>query len=87
MILCELDPASGSVIENANVEVPSARPGSQRSFCSCVPYCAMIVPTIAGETTISSSGLPAAASSSHTAARSPMSPPPPPNSSGTATPR
>ena len=87
MIWCEFDPASGSVIENAIVVDPSAMPGSQCFFCSSVPYWAMIVPTIAGETTISSSGLPAAASSSQTAARSPMSPPPPPYSSGTATPR
>ena len=87
MILCVFEPASGSVIANANVAVPSASPGSHCFFCASVPYWAMIVPTIAGETTISSSGQPAAASSSHTAARSPMSPPPPPYSSGTATPR
>jgi hypothetical protein len=87
MMLCEFDPASGSVMEKANVEVPSAKPGNQACFCSSLPYCAMIVPTIAGDTTMSSSGLPAAASSSHTAARSPMSPPPPPYSSGIATPR
>jgi hypothetical protein len=87
VIWCEFEPASDSVMEKAMVVVPSAMPGSHRFFCSSVPYCAMIVPTIAGETTISNSGLPAAASSSQTAARSPMSPPPPPYSSGTATPR
>ena len=39
-------------------------PGSQRCFCSSVPNLAMIVPLIAGETTIISSAQPAAASSS-----------------------
>ena len=86
-MLCELEPASGSVIANAIVCVPSAMPGSQRRFCSSVPKRAMTVPQIAGETTIISSGQPCAASSSHTAARSPMPPPPPPYSSGMLTPR
>ena len=40
---CELDPASGSVIENAIFWLPSARPGSQRRFCSGVPDEPMIV--------------------------------------------
>jgi hypothetical protein len=87
VIRCELEPASGSVIANAILAEPSASPGSQRLRCSSVPNRAMIVPQIAGETTISSSGQPAAASSSHTAARSPSSPPPPPYSSGRFTPR
>ena len=43
---------------------PSARPGSQRCFCSSVPNRPMTVPQIAGETTIISSGQPAAPSSS-----------------------
>ena len=86
-MLCELVPASGSVIANAIVPVPSAMPGSQRCFCSSVPKRLMIVPQIAGLTTISSSGQPCAASSSHTAARSPMPPPPPPYSSGMLMPR
>ncbi len=47
----------------------------------------MIVPQIAGLTTISSSGQPCAASSSQTAAMSPIPPPPPPYSSGMLTPR
>ena len=33
-MLCELEPASGSVIANATFVVPAAMPGSQRSFCS-----------------------------------------------------
>jgi hypothetical protein len=87
VIRCALEPASGSVIENAIVVVPSAKPGSQRLRCSSVPKREMTVAQIAGDTTIISSGQPAAASSSHTAARSPTPPPPPPYSSGTATPR
>ena len=85
--LCELEPASGSVIANAICSDPSAKRGSQVCFCSSVPNRAMIVAQIAGETTISSSAQPCAASSSATAARSPMPPPPPPYSSGTFTPR
>ena len=84
---CELEPASGSVIANAKICVPSARPGSQRCFCSSVPNREMTVAQIAGETTIISSGQPAAPSSSQTVASSPMPPPPPPYSSGTCTPR
>jgi len=87
VILCEFEPASGSVIANAMVSVPSASDGSHRCFCSSVPKRLMTVPQIAGETIIISSGQPCAASSSQTAARSPMPPPPPPYSSGTATPR
>ena len=86
-MLWELEPASGSVIANAIVPVPSAMPGSQRCFCSSVPKRLMTVPQIAGETTIISSGQPCAASSSQTAAMSPMPPPPPPYSSGMLTPR
>jgi hypothetical protein len=37
VMLWELVPASGSVIANAIVRVPSAMPGSQRLFCSSVP--------------------------------------------------
>ena len=86
-MLCELDPASGSVIANAIVKVPSAIPGSQRCFCASVPKRLITLPQMAGETTIISSGQPAAASSSQTAAVSPMPPPPPPYSSGMLTPR
>ena len=85
--LCELEPASGSVIANAIFTAPLASPGSQRSFCSVVPDRAMTVAQIAGETTMSSSGQPAAASSSATIASSTMPCPPPPYSSGTLTPR
>ncbi len=87
VMLWELVPASGSVIANAIVPVPSAMPGSQRCFCSSVPYLAITVPQIAGLTTIISSGQPCAASSSQTAAMSPMPPPPPPYSSGMLIPR
>ena len=87
VILCEFEPASGSVIANAIVRVPSAMLGSQRRFCSSVPKRLITVPQIAGDTIIISSGQPCAASSSQTAARSPMPPPPPPYSSGRATPR
>ncbi len=47
-MLCELVPASGSVIANAIVEVPSAIPGSQRRFCSSVPKRLITVPQMAG---------------------------------------
>ena len=86
-MLCELVPASGSVIANAIVSLPSQIPGSQLRFCSSVPNRAITVPQIAGETTIISSGQPCAASSSQTAATSPMPPPPPPYSSGMLMPR
>ena len=66
--LCEFVPASGSVIANAIFVVPAAMPRSQRSFCSSVPWRARMLPTIAGETTIRSSDLPAAAISSPTVA-------------------
>ena len=78
VMLCELVPASGSVIANAMVPVPSAMQGSHFCFCAGVPYLAITVPQIAGLTTIISSGHPCAASSSQTAAMSPMPPPPPP---------
>ena len=64
VMLCELVPASGSVIANAIVCVPSAMPGSQRCFCSSVPNRLITVPQMAGLTTIISSGQPCAASSS-----------------------
>ena len=64
--LCEFDPASDSVIANAMIIEPSAMPGSQRSFCASVPKRVMIVPQMAGETTIISSVHPAADSSSST---------------------
>ena len=44
----------------AMIVEPSAMPGSQRCFCSSVPNRAMIVPQIAGETTIISRLQPAA---------------------------
>jgi hypothetical protein len=87
VISCEFDPASGSVIANAMIEEPSARPGSQRCFCSSVPNRAITVPQIAGETTIISSPHPAAPSSSQTRESSTIPPPPPPYSSGRFTPR
>ena len=87
LISCEFEPASGSVIANAMVSDPSARPGSQRCFCSSVPNLPITVPQIAGETTIISSGQPAAPSSSSTIDSSTMPPPPPPYSSGRLTPR
>ena len=62
-------------------------PGIQRFFCSSVPNLLMIVPLMAGETTISSSALPAAAISSITSDSSYMPAPPPPYSSGRLTPR
>ena len=37
MMLCELEPASGSVIAKAIVKEPSAMPGIHRFFCSSVP--------------------------------------------------
>ena len=80
------DPASGSVMANAMVVEPSAMPGSQRFFWSSVPNLEMIVPLMAGETTISSSGEPAADISSITSDSSYMPAPPPPYSSGRFTP-
>ena len=55
MIRCELDPASGSVMANAMVMEPSAMPGNQRFFWSSVPNLLMMVPLMAGWTTIISS--------------------------------
>ena len=85
--LCEFVPASGSVIAKATFVVPAAIPRSQTSFCSSLPCRVRIEPTIAGETTISSSDLPAAEISSPTAARPDMPSPPPPHSSGRLMPR
>ena len=82
VIRCELDPASGSVIAKAIVIEPSAMPGIQRLFCSSVPNLPMIVPLMAGETTIISSAHPCAAISSMTSDSSYMPAPPPPYSSG-----
>ncbi len=62
--LCEFEPASGSVIPNAMIDEPLAIFGSQCCFCSSVPNLAMIVPQMAGDTTIISRPQPAAASSS-----------------------
>ena len=87
VIRWELEPASGSVMANAIVSEPSAIPGTQRFFCSSVPNLAMMVPLMAGDTTISSSAQPAAAISSITSASSYMPAPPPPYSSGRFTPR
>ncbi len=61
--------------------------GTQRFFCSSVPNLLMMVPLMAGETTISSSALPAAAISSITRDSSYIPAPPPPYSSGRFTPR
>ena len=83
---CEFEPASGSVIANAMVVEPSAIPGSHRFFCSSVPNLLMIVPLIAGETTINNSGQPLADISSITTDSSYMPAPPPPYSSGRFTP-
>ena len=77
-MLCEFVPASGSVIANATFVVPAAIGRTNLSFCSSVPCLAMIEPTIAGDTTIRSSGVPFAASSSPTANRPDMPSPPPP---------
>ena len=63
-MLWEFEPASGSVMPNAMMVSPSAMPGSQRCFCSSVPKRLMIVPQIAGDTTIISRPQPAALSSS-----------------------
>jgi hypothetical protein len=84
---CEFDPASDSVMAKAMISDPSARPGSQRSFWESVPYFAMTVPQIAGDTTIISRPQPAVPSSSSTIASSYMPPPPPPYSVGRLTPR
>ena len=77
-MLWEFVPASGSVIANATFVVPAAIGRTNFSFCSSVPCLAMIEPTIAGDTTISSRGVPLAASSSPTAKRPDMPSPPPP---------
>ena len=84
---CELDPASGSVMPNAMIDEPSARPGSHRPFCSSVPNRVITVPQMAGDTTIINNPQPAAPSSSSTMASSYIPWPPPPNSSGRFTPR
>ncbi|CQD16015.1 hypothetical protein BN970_03386 [Mycolicibacterium conceptionense] len=81
-----LDPASGSVIAKAMVIDPSAMPGIQRFFCSSVPNLEMIVPLIAGETTIINRAAPEDAISSITSDSSYMPAPPPPYSSGRFTP-
>ena len=88
VILCELEPASGSVMANAMRSEPSAKPRQ--------PALLLLVGAEPGDDRARRSPArppsaaapqPAAASSSHTAARSPMPPPPPPYSSGTFTPR
>ena len=71
---------------NAMVIEPSAIPGIQRFFCSSVPNLLMMVPLMAGETTISSRAQPAADISSMTIDSSYMPAPPPPYSSGRLTP-
>ena len=81
-MLCEFEPASGSVMAKANLVVPAAIAGRNRCFCSSVPVWAMMVAQMAGDTTSSSRGEPAAASSSHTMASSVMPAPPPPYASG-----
>ena len=87
VMLCEFEPASGSVIAKAIVIEPSAIPGSHRCFCPSVPNRLITVPQIDGDTTSISSGQPAAPSSSSTIDRSPIPPPPPPYCSGRLTPR
>jgi hypothetical protein len=82
----KFEPASGSVIAKTTFSEPSAMPGRKSARCASVPCRASTVPTIAGETTRSSSGQPAAASSSHTIASSVIPPPPPPYDDGTLTP-
>ena len=69
-MLCEFDPASGSVIAKDMMISPLAMPGSQRTLSSSLPKVWMIVPQMVGETTVISSGQPAAASSSPTICRS-----------------
>ncbi len=86
VMLCELEPASGSVMPKAIVIEPSARPGSHRCFCSSVPKRAMMLPQMAGDTTSMSRPVPVAASSSMTMESSYMPAPPPPYSSGRLTP-
>ena len=83
----ELVPASGSVMAKATLVEPAAMPRSQRSFWSAVPWRARMLPTIAGDTTISSSEPPAVEISSPTAASADIPRPPPPHSSGMFTPR
>ena len=86
VIRCEFEPASGSVMANAMVTEPSAIPGIQRFFWSSVPNLVMIVPLMAGETTIISRAQPLADISSMTSDSSYMPAPPPPYSSGRFTP-
>lgn len=81
-----LDPESGSVRQNAIFTVPAAMPGSQRCLISGEPWAARMDPQMAGEITVSSSGIPCAASSSMTTASSDRPAPPPPYSSGRCTP-
>ena len=85
--LCELVPASASVIAKAIFVVPLPIPRSQRSFWTAVPCRARMLPTIAGETTISSSAQPAAEISSPTHDSAVIPRPPPSYSSGMLTPR
>ncbi len=84
--MCELLPASDSVIAKATFVVPAPMPVSQRSFWAGVPCLTRMLPTIAGDTTISSSEQPAAAISSPTHESACIPSPPPPNSSGMFTP-
>ena len=71
-------PASGSVIAKATLVCPAAIPGSQSSRWASVPWRVRIEPTIAGETTISSSEQPAAEISSPTICSACIPSPPPP---------
>jgi len=75
--LCVFVPASGSVMAKAMRMSPRPMPRSQRSFCWSEPWRASTLPAIAGETRMSSSGVPANASSSPTAASAVMPRPPP----------
>jgi hypothetical protein len=75
------------VIANATLVVPAAMPGSQRSLCSSLACLAIMLPTIAGETTISSREVPAAVISSPTTDSPDRPIPPPPYCSGRLTPR
>ncbi len=81
-----LEPASGSVMPKDIMRVPSARVGSQSSFCASVPKREMTVPQIAGGDDHHQQGLPAAPISSSTRESSVIPPPPPPYASGRLTP-
>ena len=86
-ILCELVPASGSVIAKTIFPSPEASRGSHCACCAGVPNLPMTSAAMPHETRVSSSGQPCAAVSSQTIASSTMPAPPPPYSSAMLTPR